>query len=201
MPTQSVPPNATICPTCLTPFKVRGHLSQKYCSRKCLLEYRSAPPSERFWRFVDKTNTCWLWTGGQGRHGYGMFRFNGKHTSAHRVSWELHNGPIPEGKCVLHNCPGGDNGSCVNPAHLWIGTNAENSQDMVDKGRSAKLHGERHHLHKLTWADVRKIRELRAQGYTFSKLSRLFGTSPGRLCLIVQLKAWPPQYDPSTQAH
>jgi len=80
---------------------------------------------------------CWLWRGGvqksktRGRGGYGWF-WLGKAQHAHRVSWLLHHGPIPEGKCVLHRC---DVRRCVNPAHLWLGTKADNNRDRDAKGR------------------------------------------------------------------
>ena len=89
----------------------------------------------RFWNKVDKSGVCWLWTAAARRTGYGQFRVGAKMAHAHRVSWELERGPIPDGLYVLHNCPGGDNPSCVNPDHLWLGTHAENVADMVAKGR------------------------------------------------------------------
>ncbi len=94
------------------------------------------PAAVRFWRFVEKTETCWLWHGGNdGKMGYGTMQFNGKKTVAHRISWEMANGPIPDGLWVLHNCPGGDNPACVNPAHLFLGTRADNMRDAHQKGR------------------------------------------------------------------
>lgn len=83
-----------------------------------------------FWDFVAKTHErgCWKWTGPTDRKGYG--RWGKKVASRH--SWELANGPIPEGMWVLHHC---DNPPCVNPAHLYLGTNTENVQDRVARGR------------------------------------------------------------------
>lgn len=92
----------------------------------------------RFWSRVHKTDTCWIWTAGKHKDGYGQVRFHNKQMQAHRVAWELTHGPIPEGLFVCHNCPGGDNPSCVNPAHLWLGTAAENNWDKVQKGRHIK---------------------------------------------------------------
>jgi len=88
----------------------------------------------RFWSNVDKSGVCWLWTAST-RYGYGRLKVGARRIQAHRVSWELHHGPIPEGLCVLHNCPGGDNPTCVNPAHLWLGTRADNAADRDAKGR------------------------------------------------------------------
>ena len=83
---------------------------------------------------------CWLWTGTikyetPAHQRYGLFKVRGKNTQrSHRVSWMIHRGPIPDGKCVLHKC---DNSQCVNPDHLWIGTRGENIKDMVSKNRQA----------------------------------------------------------------
>jgi len=100
--------------------------------------------SERFWSHVDKTsspNGCWIWVGSKNEHGYGHFllleNING-HTKkriakAHRIAWELCRGPIPEGLEICHNCPGGDNPSCVNPDHLWVGAHDQNMADLTAK--------------------------------------------------------------------
>lgn len=89
---------------------------------------RRAPIADRFWAKVEKTEGCWEWTGSKSRKGYGQFN-EGR---AHRVSWEMHNGPIPEGMFVCHHC---DNPPCVRPDHLFIGDNAANMRDAFAKGR------------------------------------------------------------------
>jgi HNH endonuclease len=99
------------------------------------------PLIERFWEKVDRRgpDDCWLWTAATSRDGYGRVGVGGREGGsqrAHRVSWELHYGRAPGGLCVLHNCPGGDNPLCVNPSHLWLGTNDENMADMKRKGRA-----------------------------------------------------------------
>lgn len=76
---------------------------------------------------------CWLWVGSVGKLGYGIVDVNGKHANAHRISWELHRGPIPAGLCVLHQC---DVPGCVNPDHLFLGSLRDNTQDMLRKGRN-----------------------------------------------------------------
>ena len=101
---------------------------------------------ERFWNKVMKiveTDECWEWIAFKNKDGYGLFGYNGKNQKAHRVSWQLHNGPIPDGLCVLHKC---DNPSCVNPNHLFLGTNADNIKDRVNKNRTVGKHGRKTYI-------------------------------------------------------
>lgn len=94
---------------------------------------------DRFWEKVVKTEACWLWTSAIGTGGYGSFSATSiglsRSEPAHRVSWTLQNGPIPEGLYVLHTC---DNRLCVRPSHLFLGTHATNMQDKIAKGRQSK---------------------------------------------------------------
>ncbi len=92
---------------------------------------------ERFLSLIDRTgpNGCWLWRGRFFRSGYGVFYQAGKYRKTNRVAWEIFVGPIPAGLHVLHHC---DNPSCVNPAHLWLGTHSDNMADKVAKGRQAR---------------------------------------------------------------
>jgi hypothetical protein len=90
-------------------------------------------PSERFWLKVEKSaDGCWVWTAST-RNGYGRFSVEGSEEYAHRYSYQLSRGDIPDGLIVRHRC---DNPLCVRPDHLELGTKAENSQDMVERGRS-----------------------------------------------------------------
>jgi hypothetical protein len=90
---------------------------------------------ERFWLRVNKNgDDCWTWTGFKNELGYGLFSLDHKHVKAHRVSWMVANGKIPDGLCVLHSC---DNPICVNPSHLFLGTMKDNTQDMLAKGRQS----------------------------------------------------------------
>jgi hypothetical protein len=91
---------------------------------------------ERFWQKVEKTETCWNWTGCKHEKGYGLFSVKNRNRRAHRVSYEMHCGKIPDGMQVLHDC---DNPSCVRPDHLFLGTNADNMADKCAKGREAHV--------------------------------------------------------------
>ena len=87
---------------------------------------------EIFWNSVNKTNSCWLWTGPISTNGYGLFCFNSKITRAHRFSFTISKGEIPKDKIICHKC---DIPLCVNPDHLWLGTHADNTADKMKKGR------------------------------------------------------------------
>lgn len=100
---------------------------------------------ERFWPKVQKTETCWLWTASANEQGYGRMTVNGKGVAAHRYSYELAYGPIPDGLNVLHRC---DRPACVRPDHLFVGTQADNVVDMVTKGRQRCPKGEEHYWRK-----------------------------------------------------
>lgn len=160
----------------------------------------------RFWAKVDKTHPdgCWLWTASQRNKGYGAFGYtdaNGNvvNARAHVVSWELVNGPVPEGMCVLHNCPGGDKPGCVNPDHLWLGTKADNNRDKIVKGRQPHQYcmkdgsreagnykrGRKHWNFKFDETVLESMRRDRADGMSYSQLSRKHGVAMGHVWRIL----------------
>lgn len=133
------------CHQCGVEFLALGTVVKRgggnFCSKICLQRHPSTHPTpkpitERLWRHVDKTGECWKWTaakvGGKMSMGHGVMRLQDRNVLVHRVSWELHFGPIPDGLCVLHRC---DNPPCVRPDHLFLGTKADNTADMMRKGR------------------------------------------------------------------
>lgn len=137
------------------------------------------PLAERFWSKVDKRgpDECWNWTATLNNRGYGQLGENARLVYAHRVSWKLNAGPIPAGVCVLHRC---DNRPCVNPAHLFLGTQADNMADMARKGRADRLRkakGEQCWNARLSVGDVSYIRSPAVVGLTDKDLSRYFGVS------------------------
>lgn len=141
----------------------------------------------RFWAKVDKSGECWLWTGARKGNGYGNYRVGNKHYSAHRLAWELEHGPIPPGKNVCHDCPGGDNPLCVR--HLWLGTQAENNADRSAKGRSSRHIGEVNR--KLRPETVQLIRAKYAAGNTtYPALAQEFGCCPQHIWGIVSGRSW-----------
>ena len=132
---------------------------------------------------------CQLWLGGVANRRYGTLKINRQHQRAHRVAWEMANGPIPKGLVVCHRC---DNTFCINPAHLIIGTQADNMADMVAKGRStghgtSRKGGERHGMAKLTEAQVLAIR---ADDRTPSAVAADYQITPRHARDIINRKKW-----------
>ena len=148
------------------------------------------PIAERLWRKVTRADGCWLWTGARCPKGYGSIGlggYKGGHIKAHRLSWQIKNGPIPEGMCVLHRC---DVPSCVNPEHLFLGTVAENNRDRERKGRSAPVQLERHPNTKLTNAQVLEIYRRSHEGSALVVLATEYGVSASVIGEIKQGRSW-----------
>lgn len=135
----------------------------------------------RFWSkvAVGEPDECWEWQAHLDQDGYGRFEVHYKSWYAHRVVWVLTHGPIPEELCVCHHC---DNPSCVNPSHLFLGTNRDNQIDATKKSRKAQ---------KLTNEDVLDIRELYTTGdWTQQELADLFDVHNTAISQIIGRKIW-----------
>jgi hypothetical protein len=167
------------------------------------------PAHTRFWDKVKKTDSCWLWIGAKTKSGYGMIIMGrGKSVSAHRISYEMHYGVIPSGLYVCHHC---DNPSCVNPNHLFAGTNSDNILDAVKKGRhgsathpeqiqrggehssrrrpECRPRGESHALAKLTEKEVISIRSLRGK-VPRKEIATAFSVSEANIKAILARHTW-----------
>ena len=192
---------ATACARCSTPLtSIQMKRRGRYCSLRCASQATATitPPQARFWRFVQQGDGCWEWTGHRALKGYGLITrdHRGGLRTAHRLSWEIHYGPIPAGLCVCHRC---DNPPCVRPDHLFLGTAGENSLDMWAKGRGKPIvfdparhrRGEDAPSAKLTEDNVRLIRQMYAEGnISQSALGRRFGITQGAVWLIVSRQRW-----------
>jgi hypothetical protein len=156
-----------------------------------MLNELTADQTDRFWAKVEKKGAteCWDWTGYKDDGGYGTFNVGGGMQFAHRVSWVIENGPIPAGThsgtmCVLHHC---DNPACVNPDHLFLGTQQDNIDDMVEKGRSNT--GVKNGQVVLSEEDVLKIRKI-GKTVTLRVLADQFGVSFSAISLILRRETW-----------
>ena len=148
----------------------------------------SSCQSERFWSRVIKFDECWEWMGQVNRKHYGILRWDKKLQSAARVSWQIHNGPIADDLHVLHRC---DLPWCVNPKHLFLGTNADNVADKVAKGRQARLAGEVNGQTTLTESIVAEIRDLYWEQYLYQQdIANRFGITQSQVSRIVNNKRW-----------
>jgi len=131
---------------------------------------------------------CWIWTSEttNSEYKYGRFWLNRKQQMAHRVSYELFNGPIPDGMLVCHKC---DTPECVNPSHLFLGTMKDNMRDMIKKGRSDKnkLSGEAHPKTSITRYDAL---EIRSSCLSSKQLSKKYGISTSTVNNIRSKKTW-----------
>jgi hypothetical protein len=128
---------------------------------------------------------CWIWTGTTTLRGYGQIISNNRKHYAHRASYEVFIGPIPDGMYVCHAC---DNVYCVNPAHLFLGTQKQNLEDMARKKRSTW--GEKNPMAKLTSSDAKKIKELAQSGLTTKQLSKQFNVSTSNITAILRKERW-----------
>lgn len=154
---------------------------------------------ERFWEKVDRNGPmvrpelgpCWRWNGYIGKNGYGQIQRGIRGAgfmNSHVAVWLLtHKSLPPQGMCVCHSC---DNRACVNPAHLWLGTDADNNRDMRVKGRAKHVTGEDHGGARLTWTQIREARALFKAGHKIADIARRYGMHRGNMCRIVHNRNW-----------
>lgn len=157
----------------------QGIFSKPTCGNKLCVnpEHLMIDNESRFWAKVQKLSEpdgCWIWLAGEDKDSYGKFTVvvNGKQSTirAHKYSWWLHTGrKIPPRLFLCHSC---DNPRCVNPNHLWLGTNRDNTADRCAKGRSAM--GEKQGSHKLTEVQVLEIRRLSSEGISLPNIAQQF---------------------------
>lgn len=172
------------------------HQSPKRSNMDYYKKYFSIVEKEidkRIWRFVNKTDTCWIWTGFKNGWGYGLLRFRigprdknkRKHLFVHRFMLMLFsNASFTHGYEVLHSC---DNPSCVNPDHLSIGSHIDNMNDMKKKGRSAKSIGN----HKINFFVAEQIRHDHSKNkLSYSKLTMKYGLSKSTISYIINGNIW-----------
>lgn len=151
-----------------------------------ILSARGVEEETRFWDAVNKSNGCWEWTKARKQSGYGQFVNSRTSVSAHRYSYILAFGDIPDGLSVLHRC---DNPPCVRPDHLFLGNARDNSRDMVSKGRhrNGNLHGNGHPNSKLNNIVVRLIR---LDTLPYAALAKKWGVSKGHIARIKARQSW-----------
>jgi hypothetical protein len=178
-----------LCAVCNKPFEVSPAeaIKERHCSRTCRDNIEA-----RFWSRVDKSGDCWVWTAGKFDTGYGRIwigsKADGKDFYAHRVSYEMAYGSIPDGFDILHIC---DNPPCVRPDHLWAGTHSDNMQDMLRKGRRRNLRGSDNGNSRLAIGEVVAIRKAYAAGRTTYKLlAEQYHVNPTTIMNIVRGKQW-----------
>lgn len=178
------------CAQCGTQFVAHPYqrsLGFAFCGRECSGKHHSTTPRDKYERDVVRCDEgCWSWSGHVSTPGYGYVTKGTRKIQAHRLSWEIHNGPIPDGLCVLHRC---DNRLCTRPDHLFLGTKADNSADMVAKDRSTR--GSRNPKAKLTEELVVEARARYVKGVTrIADLAAEIGVSRRCLTFVLSRKTW-----------
>lgn len=182
-------------------FRFKSQIRKRVFCPDC----RKSPVEVRFWAKVDKTsspNGCWLWTGSKHPEGYGCFDWHEiGEQRAHRIAWILTHGKIPDGKYVLHICPGKHNTQCVNPDHLEIGDQTRNMSQAMDQGTFFKIpKGEGHPNSLLSDEAVLEIRR-EYRRFNVKNLAAKFNVSIATIRDVAKGRSWshvkpsPPQPD------
>jgi len=142
-------------------------------------------------RFAEKVTVrdgrCWEWVGSVGSDGYGQIGISGLNRRAHRMSYIIHNGAIPEGMFVCHTC---DNRRCVNPDHLYAGTHGDNMKDRAARGRTRAPVGVRNGHAKLTPGKVRSLRKMVASGVPQHQIAAHFGVHQSSVSKVIHGVVW-----------
>lgn len=137
---------------------------------------------------INDDTGCWEWQRSKDTKGYGLTGWEGKLEKAHRMAYQAFVSKIPKGMCVLHKC---DNRCCCNPKHLFLGTNKDNVDDRVRKGRSAKRHGENNPSVKLTAAEVAFLKDfLPLRAIPQKRVAEIFGVSNSAINKILLGQTW-----------
>lgn len=184
---------------CLVEHCDRDAVAKGYCHRHYyafrkygdpeklqLKQHHGLTLRERFDRYTKRGPGCWVWLSYRDPSGYGRLHYKRKPVLASRISYLLHFGEIPEGQHVCHKC---DNPGCVNPEHLFLGSQADNMADMYRKGRDRKrsLKGEQHGQAKLT---AEQVREFKQSTLSDSEAARRYGVSRATIHAIRSGKTW-----------
>lgn len=192
-----------ICETCREKYLVRSDKknTSKTCSKICKMSYlgrtsqeklherwekqseqeRIKEAKESFEKFVEKNSGCWKWKGSSSgkKFNYGKITFHGKSYSAHRLSYEIYIGKIPDGMLVMHKC---DNPECTNPDHLILGTHVDNKRDQIKKGRAS--------MEKLNEEKVYEIKRKLENNVLHGSISEEYGISRTTIWSIQTGRTW-----------